>query len=582
VFTSTKNSPFKVAVMESKLALVAVAVFSGFVNILMLTGSIYMMQVYDRVLSSRSLPTLYGLTVLVLMLFVFMGVFDSVRARIMARIGERLDMKISPLVFNVTTTLPLYTGAKQDASLPVRDFDTIKSFLSGTALMTLFDLPWLPFYLFICFLFHPWVGGITLIGLSILVILTVLTDIFTKNPIKYLNLMQSERLNTLENARRQSEVLRAMGMTPRVRDEWLKTNEESLKASRLASDRGLLFANISKIFRMFLQSAVLAVGAILVIKGEATGGVMIACSILTARAMAPVEATIAHWRSFTAARQAHQRLASLLNAMPIQNNQTILPAPKQSLRVKSLAVVPPGGKAPVLQDITFQLQAGQGLALLGPSASGKSSLSKALIGVWQAARGEVRLDGALLSQWNSDELGASIGYLPQDVSLFKGTVGENIARFYKDASTEEVISAAKAAYVHELIVSLPQGYDTPLGENGMGLSQGQSQRVALARALFGNPFLIVLDEPNANLDSDGEQALTQAIIEQRKRGAIVIVVAHRPSAIEGLSHIAILQKGRLTKFGTKEQMVTPQPRMESGSLAPALETQNFKEKDIQA
>lgn len=559
-------SLLKAVFADNKTALIAVAVFSGIVNILMLTGSLYMMQVYDRVLNSRALPTLYGLTVLVFLLFCFMGVFEVIRQRIMVRVGEKMEANTAPKIYNLVTNLPLKSSQGGETHQPLRDFDNVKAFVGGPALMALFDLPWVPFYLLICFMFHPWVGGVTIIGLGVLLFLTFLTDKLTKTPLAKVNMLYVERMGRLENSRQKAEVIRAMGMSKPLRETWLKFNDQSLEASRFAGDRSVLMTNLSKIFRMFLQSIVLAVGAILVIKGEATGGVMIACSILTARAMAPVEQVIAQWKGFMLAKASFARLVRLMQEMPLTKSSLPMPLPKESLSVRHLSLAPPNAKSFSVQNVSFDLVAGQGLALIGPSASGKSSLAKALIGVWQPLQGEVRYDGSLINQWESEEIGQVIGYLPQDIALFQGTIAQNIARFEDNMTSEKVISAAKLANVHELILKLPQGYETLLGENGIGLSQGQGQRVALARAVYGNPFLVVLDEPNANLDADGEKALQDTLLALRATGAMVIVIAHRPSALAGLDRVAIMNNGRMVKFGTMESVFGAQQHVESGSI----------------
>lgn len=553
------------AVKNVKSALLGAAIFSGLCNILMLSGSIYMLQVYDRVLSSRSIPTLVGLTFLVLLLYIFLGIFEAIRNRIMARVGDKVEEEVAPKVFDLITTMPLHMAQRNEGLLPLRDFDTVKNFIGGSAFLTLFDLPWVPFYIIVCFLFHPWVGVASLVGVLILILLTVIIEISTKSKMKAISEVQSERMLQMENARKNAEVLRAMGMTPQLRKIFLKNSDKGLETQRSAMDLSTTMSNIAKISRMVLQSLVLAVGAVLVVKGEATGGVMIACSVLSARALAPIDQAIAQWKGFTQARESHARLVKLLGAMPQEGEKLNLPAPHKSIEVRGVSVIPPGAKIVSVADATLQLNAGEGLAIIGPSASGKSSLARAIVNIWGVARGEIRIDGASFQQWDADKLGQYIGYLPQDVSLFAGTIAQNIARFEEELSSDKIMQAAKLARVHDMIMSFQKGYDTELGEGGTGLSQGQRQRIALARAIYKNPFLVVLDEPNANLDVEGENALTECILDLRKMGSIVIVVAHRPSAVVALNLVAIVQKGKIMKFGPKEKILGTK---QAGAAAP--------------
>lgn len=526
-----------------------------------------MLQVYDRVLTSRSLSTLFGLTTLCLILFFFLGIYETLRMRIMNRLGEKLEEQIAPKLFDLVTTMPLYTSNKSDGLMQLRDFDSIKSFVSGGAILTLFDLPWVPFYLIICFLFHFWVGVAVFAGVLLLVMVTLLSELMTKSNIRKVTNAQSERMAQLEHARRNAEILRSMGMTPAVRENWLKANVLGVIAQRKATDTGATFSSISKILRMILQSFVLGVGAILVVKGEATGGVMIACSVISARALAPIEQAIAHWKLYSVANDAHDRLKQLLNAMPAHNQALQLPAPKQMLEILNLGVIPPGSKTVAVNDISLRLNKGAGLAIIGPSASGKSSLAKAIVGIWEPARGEVKLDGAALNQWHPDILGKHIGYLPQDVALFNGTIAQNISRFEAEPKEADILAAAAVARVHTLITQLPQGYATVIGDNGSGLSQGQRQRIALARAVYKNPFLIVLDEPNANLDKEGEKALAETILNCRMNGSIVIVIDHRHSSIQSLNLIAEMENGRIKRVIEAEK-----PKQEA-PLVPALTSQ---------
>ena len=435
----------------------------------------------------------------------------------------------------------------------LRHLDNLRSFLSGMGPIALFDLPWIPLYLIICFAFHILIGLTALLGAVILCVLTVMTEVYTRDSGKQVMGLGISRNNLADTSRRNAEALVAMGMNKRLGERWRQTNRKYIASQQQTSDIASGFASTSKVLRMLLQSAVLAVGAYLVINQQATAGIIIASSILSARALAPVDLAIANWKGFVAARQSWKTLTQLLTLFPTQAEPMALDAPAKSLTVETASVAPPGVQKLVTSDINFTLQAGSGLGIIGPSGSGKSSLARMLVGVWQPARGRVRLDGATYDQWAPEALGGHIGYLPQDVELLAGTVAENIARFAANPAPEAVLAAAKAAGVHDLIVSMPDGYGTQIGEQGTSLSAGQAQRIALARALYGDPFLVVLDEPNSNLDAEGDDALTRAIIGVRERGGIVVVVAHRPSAIAGLDLILAMNKGRQIEFGPKDE-----------------------------
>jgi ATP-binding cassette subfamily C protein len=418
-----------------------------------------------------------------------------------------------------------------------------------------FDLPWLPFYLAICFAFHVLIGVTALVGAIILVTLTIITEFMSRGPAREAMGLAARRNDLAATSRRNAEVLVAMGMSGRLTARWSEANQKYLSGNQRAADVAGGLGAIAKVLRMTLQSAVLAVGAYLVIHQEATAGIIIAGSILSARALAPVDLAIAHWKGFVAARQSWHRLNKLLETLPARPVQTLLQNPSSRVSVEGVAIVPPGDQRVIVQDVTFALAAGNGLGIIGPSGSGKSSLVRALVGVWQPARGKVRLDGAALDQWSSDVLGRHVGYLPQDVELFAGSVAQNICRFDSGASADSIIAAAKEAGVHEMIIKMRDGYDTQIGEQGTSLSAGQAQRVALARALFGDPFLIVLDEPNSNLDTEGDEALTRAVRGARERGAIVVVVAHRPIGIEAVDQLLVLKDGRMQAFGPKETVL---------------------------
>jgi ATP-binding cassette subfamily C protein len=550
-----RRSELGEALRACRSAFIGVGIMSCMINLLYLTGSIFMLEIYDRVLPSRSVPTLVGLVILAGGLYIAQGILDLIRGRILVRIGTSLDEALSGRVFETVVRLPLIAGGRNEGLQPLRDLDNIRSFLSSMGPGAFFDLPWLPFYLAICFAFHVLIGATALAGAIILVILTILTEFMTRKPAREAMGLAARRNDLAAASRRNAEVLVAMGMSGRLTRRWSVANEKYLTGNQRTSDVAGGLGATAKVMRMMLQSAVLGVGAYLVIHQEATAGVIIAGSILSARALAPVDLAIAHWKGFVAARQSWHRLNRLLGSLPERDTPTRLQAPSKRLSVESVSIVPPGEQKIIVQDVSFALEAGNALGVIGPSGSGKSSLVRALVGVWQPARGKVRLDAAALDQWSSDVLGRHIGYLPQDVELFAGTVAQNICRFDPDAISENIIAAAREAGVHEMIVKMNDGYDSQVGEHGVSLSAGQAQRVALARALYGEPFLIVLDEPNSNLDTEGDEALTRAVRAARERGAIVVVVAHRPIGIEAVDMLLVLKDGRMQAFGPKEQVL---------------------------
>ncbi|WP_433996103.1 type I secretion system permease/ATPase [Bradyrhizobium lablabi] len=558
------------ALARFRSALFAIAGFSAILNILALTGSLFMMEVYDRVLPSRSVPTLVGLLVLALTLYVFQGFLDALRGRLLVRIGIRLDQAMSDRIYATVMRLPIQAPKRGESIQPLRDLDTVRTYLSGAGPTAFFDLPWVPFYLAICFAFHFWIGVTVLVGALILVSLTLVSELLAKRSALDANRIGNQRARLAETSRRNAEALTALGMTGWISGRWQSLNRKFLSGQAGSSDLAAGLGAMGRSFRMMMQSGVLAVGAYLVINQQATAGVIIASSILSARALAPVDLAISHWRSFVGARQARERLHKLLLLLPEVRVPTSLPKPQRGLSVDNVSAAPPDVPRAVVHEVSFSLKAGNGLGVIGPSASGKSSLARVLVGLWAPARGTVRLDGATLDQWMPDELGRHVGYLPQDVELIEGTVAQNISRFDPNATSEAIIAAAKAAGVHEMVLALPQGYDAEIGEQGSALSAGQQQRVALARALYGDPFLVVLDEPNSNLDVEGDEALTQAILGARARGAIVVVVAHRPSALSGVDHVLALNSGRQQAFGPKDEVLAKVLRRDPVVSAPKV------------
>ncbi|MEW9617768.1 type I secretion system permease/ATPase [Shinella sp. S4-D37] len=531
-------------------------VSSFVINLLALTSPLFMLQIYDRVLSSGSVPTLIGLGVLALGLYGFQAVLDILRSRILLRIGERFDRRYSERVHEAVVRLPLVSRMPGDGLQPLRDLDNVRGFLSGAGPTAFFDLPWIPLYLGICFIFHFWLGVTALGGALVLVSLTLLANGLSQKAVKDTTGHNMMRNALLEASRRNAEVIHAMGLSRRVGTRWQVANSAYLSANRRAGDVTGGLGGISKALRVILQSAILGVGAWLVIHQEATPGMMIAASIMMGRALAPVDLAIANWKPFLMARQGWTRLQELMRRIPETGQVMALPKPEKDLRVDGLVVVPPGERKPNVGGVGFTMEGGSALGVIGPSGSGKSSLARVLVGAWAPAAGTVRLDGASLDHWDNEELGHHIGYLPQGIELFDGTIAENIARFEDDPDPVAIVAAARTAGAHDLILSFEKGYETQIGEGGSALSAGQRQRIGLARALYREPFLVVMDEPNANLDAEGEAAVVKAIVSVRERGGIAIVIAHRPSALSVVDKVLMMENGRQRAFGPKDEILS--------------------------
>lgn len=543
-------------VFPIKKAGAAIAIVSGVINLLALTSPLFMLQIYDRVLSSGSVPTLVGLAVLATGLYAFQAVLDIIRSRVLLRIGERFDGQLSARVHQAVTRLPLLARTSGDGLQPLRDLDNVRGFLGGSGPTAFFDLPWMPLYLGICFLFHFWIGMTALIGALVLVSLTLLTNSLAQKSIRETITSNMVRNGLMEAGRRNAEIVQAMGIGRRIESHWQKANADYLAANRKAGDVTSGLGIISKTLRMMLQSAILGVGAYLVIQQEVTPGVMIASSIMMGRALAPVDLAIGSWKPFLMARQSWGRLKELLAKIPAATPTMSLPSPRHDLRAEGVTIVPPGENKPTVMGVAFAVQAGSALGVIGPSGSGKSTLIRGLVGAWSPVAGKVRLDGASFEQWDKEALGRHIGYLPQGVELFEGTIAANIARFEDNPDPASIVNAAQSAGAHELILRFEKGYETPIGEAGSALSAGQRQRIALARALYRDPFLVVMDEPNANLDAEGEAAVVRAIMSVRERGGIAIVVAHRPSAIGAVDHVLMIEGGRQKAFGPKDEVLS--------------------------
>lgn len=539
-------------------AFLAVGAMSGISNLLMLTGPLFMLQVYDRVLASQSIPTLIALIGLVIGLYLFLGTVDALRARMLVRIGWRVDEKIGPMALFSTLDMRLRNG--RETTQPLGDLDQIRQFIGGSGPVAICDLPWMPLFLGIVFAFHPWLGVLALVGGLILIGMTLISEFVTRKKVARMNSQTVKRNALVEAGKQNAEAMRAMGMEDTFGGAWARQNNLYLHDNTAVGDVNSTFSAYIKVIRLALQSGVLALGAYLAIRQEVTPGAMIAASILTARALSPVEQAIANWRGFVSSRQAWRRLDALLVDRQDRADRTSLPVPHENLSVSGLVIGTPGnqksGKDKVLLRVgELVLNAGDGLGVIGPSGSGKSTLGRALVGMGAFRGGSIRLDGAELSHWDPVNLGKHIGYLPQDVALFDDTIAHNIARLQSDASDDAIVSAAKAAGAHDMILSLPNGYDTRIGSGGVVLSGGQRQRIGLARALYGEPFLIVLDEPNSSLDSIGEQALLQAVRDARARGAIVVLIAHRPSALATVNLATVIQDGRQVAFGKRDDIM---------------------------
>ena len=530
-------------------------------NMLMLTGSVFMLQVYDRVLPSRSMPTLVALTALVAFLYGFYALIEWIRARMAARLGGLIHDRLAVALFQASIKQRLRPGFSSGSD-PIRDLDSLRQFASGMGPISLLALPWLPIYLALAFMLHPLLGVLATAGAIVICILLVINELHSRQPAQATTAAAIERSAQTNDARSNAESIVAMGMLRAISRRWEKTAQNLVRTQQRSADRSAFYSSLTKGFRYLLQSAVLATGAYLVIQGEITAGFMIATSILTSRALAPVEQVVAHWRGFVSARQASTRIRETLAFTTMPVPATHLPLPGETLAVTNLATGPDPRRPPVAAGIGFTLRAGDGLGIIGPSGSGKSSVARALVGVWPALHGEIRLAGSELRHYDPERLGQTIGYMPQSVELFDGTVAENICHFQPEPDPEAILEAAQAARVHELIVALPNGYDTRIGELGSILSAGQRQRIGLARALFGDPFLIVLDEPNSNLDAEGDVALSEALASARQRGAIVIVIAHRPSAVAAVDKLLFMRGGRQILFGDKQavlRQITPPP-----------------------
>ena len=546
------------ALFQGRGLFMSLAVFSVFVNLLMLTGPLFMLQVYDRVLASRSNETLAALFLLVAGLYALMGFLDYARGRVAARIGAKFQSTLDQRVFDVVLRRATIPAERARPATGLRDLESVQRFMSSPVLFAIFDIPWTPIFIFVIFIFHPWMGWLAVCGGLLLILVTLANQLTTRKPQASAQAASNVSEAFAEDVREEAELVQGLGMRPAVLARWRQNRDKALDAQIEVSDRTGAFSTTSKTFRFFLQSAMLALGAYLVLRGQLQPGAMIAGSILMGRALAPVDQAINGWSVFQRARMGWGHLVTLLDAIPPEEKHTELPAPRAILEAQQVTVVPPGEQVATLRMLSFRLEPGQALGVIGPSGSGKSTLARVLTGIWQPASGKVRLDGATLDQYGAEALGDHIGYLPQDVALFGATVAENIARLALQPDDAKVIEAAKKAGAHEMILNLQNGYDTMLTPGGGRLSGGQKQRIGLARAMYGDPAILILDEPNSNLDSTGSDALNQAIRVMKKAGKSVIIMAHRPSGIAECELLMVIENGMAKAFGPRDKVLREQ------------------------
>jgi ATP-binding cassette subfamily C protein EexD len=543
------------AIVGIKSYFLYAALFSAAVNILMLVPIVYMLQVYDRVVTSRSLPTLLTLTLIMIFLLASLGGFEWIRARILINASNLLEKSLHSRVVDSMFRRSLMTGRGTNGVQPVNDLSGLRQFLTGNGLFAFFDAPWFPIYILVMFMFHPWFGVSGVIAGIVIVGLAYVNEKATSKILQAANLDAARNTNRLTGNMRNVEVIEAMGMTDALLQQQIADNNKVLALQSKASRKGAALSSTTRAFRIIMQSSMLCVGALLVLRQDISPGVMIAGSLLLGRALAPLDVLVATWKNFAVARSQFQRLEKLLQETPAIGEQMKLPAPSGKLHAEKLVVVPPGSKQVVLHHVELSLEPGESLGIVGPSAAGKTSLLRTLLGIWKPAQGCVRLDGVDVAVWNRAELGKWLGYLPQDIELFDGTVAQNICRF-GHADPDQIVAAAKLADIHEMILSMPDGYDTVIGGNTGMLSGGQRQRIGLARAVYGEPRLLILDEPNSNLDDRGEQALVQTLKAMKPKGVTVVVATHRPSILFCLDKIMVMQEGRVLRTDSCQQIIS--------------------------
>jgi len=564
------------ALQSCRSSFMVVGLFSMFINLLMLVPSFYMLQVYDRVVTSGSESTLVMLTLIMAMLMISMGSLEWVRSRILVRVSARIDKILNERVYNAAFKQALYSGNAAQGSQPVQDLTGLRQFMTGNGLFAFFDAPWIPLYLAVMFMFHPLFGWVGVGAAIILIIIAVVNEKLTSKPLQEANKEQVGASAAMNRNLSNAEVVESMGMLSNVRDRWMERHNKVLSWQANASERAAAITAFSKTIRLMVQSLVLGLGAYLAIQQEITPGLMIAGSILLGRALAPIDQMIGAWKGFVGARAQFKRLDEMMTKIPEEADKMSLPEPKGDIRFEGAVVAPPGSRNPVIKGVSFQVAAGDSVGILGPSAAGKSTLARALLGIWPTLQGKVRLDGADVFAWDREELGPHIGYLPQDIELFEGSISENIARFGQ-VDPEKVVVAAKSAGVHEMILALANGYDTVIGSGGAGLSGGQRQRIGLARALYGDPKLVVLDEPNSNLDDVGERALAMALVGLKERGSTVFVITHKVGVLAQLEKLLVLKEGQVHLYGPRDEVLQrmQNPQAQPGQQPTAQQQQQL-------
>lgn len=546
-------SELKKSLLSAKKSFIMVGLFSMFINILMLVPPLYMLQLYDRVLGSRSQDTLIMLTLIVVVLFITMGLLEVVRSRVLVRVGNKLDSMLSQRIFDNLFELERKAPGRS-SSMPLNDLTQVRQFMTGNGLFAFFDAPWMPIYIIVLFIFHPAFGFFAIFAAIVLVGITVANEYSTKEKLAEANNLSRASTIYVDSNIRNAEVVNAMGMRNNISKIWADKYYGFLNAQNIASDSAGVWSNLSKSLRVMFQSLILGLGAYLAINMEVTPGMMIAASIIMGRALAPLDLIIGSWKGFSSARSSYERIEGLLNDFPKDKEYMQLPAPKGEITLENVVVIPPSGTVPSLKGISMRIEKGDVVGIIGPSAAGKSSLARVMLGLWPLTNGVARIDKADISQWNREDLGKYVGYLPQDIELFEGTVSQNIARF-GEVEPEKVVEAATKAGVHEMILKLPEGYDTKIGPGGASLSGGQRQRIGLARALYNNPVFIVLDEPNSNLDDVGEAALVEAIKTLRAGGTTVVIITHRTNVLQATNKLALINNGVLELYGNTNDVL---------------------------
>lgn len=544
---------YKILLAPYKRAFASIAVFSGILNFLMLTPMFYMMWLFDRVLNSKNELTLLMLTLIVVFMYGIWWAFETIRSLIIIQISKHVDTRLNEQIYDAAFQNALKQNGV-NASLALNDLTILRQFVTGPIIFSVFDLPWFPIFMLLLFVFNFWMGIFCVVTIVIMVILTAYTEVLTKSKLSKANELAMQASNTAGNTIRNSDVLDAMGMLSTLKAKWLKLHESFLEHQTVASQRAAFFSSLTKVFQMGVQSLIMGLGALLVLIHQITPGMMYASAFLMGKVLMPIQMIVQGWPQVSAAMDSYKRLVALIGDNPPRKYAMSLPKPVGHIQVENVFVAPPGQPKPIVQGVSFALEPGDLLAIVGPSASGKSTLAKCMIGVWHPLVGNVRLDGADMHTWNREELGPSLGYLPQDIEIFEGTISQNIARF-TDFDPEDVIAAAQAAGIHQMVLHMPKGYDTLVGPGGLGLSGGQMQRIGLARALFKDPVFIVLDEPNSNLDDAGEQALSASLLKMRERKATAVIVTHRMSALKTATKMLVMQDGKALRFGPTQAVL---------------------------